>query len=867
MAFDREVLPTNVKPTHYNLHLTNIDRTAFTYDGTVIIDLALNEPTRTIKLNAKQLTLKDGHVTAGDKTIKIVDHSIDTKAEVATLSLEAELPGSGNGQLTINFSGLMNQEMAGFYRSAYKNVEGNDDWMFSTQFESCDARRAFPCFDEPNLKAAFDFSIDVPEAYTALSNQPVKEEKKDGKGLKTVVFETAPKMSTYLYAWACGDFEYIEDFTDREYPGRGKLPVRVYTTRGLVEQGRFALENCRKIVDYFSEIFEIDYPLPKVDLLAVHEFSHGAMENWGLITYRTTAVLFDEKTSDARYKNRVAYVVAHELAHQWFGNLVTMDWWSELWLNEGFATWVGWLATDHFHPSWDVWGQFVTEGYQTAFQLDGLRSSHPIEVPVKNALEIDQIFDHISYLKGSSTIRMLSTYLGQKTFLKGVARYLKKHAYGNATTEDLWSALAEESGQDVAGFMRTWIKVIGFPVLNVTEEGANLLVSQSRFLSTGDVKPEEDTTTWWLPLAIDASSQTSASPVTALTGKTVTIENIASGHYKLNSGQTGFYRVNYPLSRLRKLGENQQSLSVSDKVGIIADAGATAFAGYGTSAGLLEFITSLKNESSYLVWAAITERLGNLRSIFGESSPELKDALAKLTLSLVSPIVERVGWDFPEGEDFLTGRLRALLISTAGAVGHDQIIAESLRRFKSYVAGDKDAIHPSLRLAVFKIAIAEGGKEEYDAVVNEYLTSKSVDAREICLVALGRAKKPEIVKEVLKFMLSENVKVQDKHSPAISLSNNGHARYVLWKFIEENWEEVHRQMSGNMVVLDRFLKNSLNKFSSEAVLKEIEDFFSVKDNTGYDRGLELVKDSIRGRASYVKRDKSNLEKWLKENGY
>ena len=371
----------------------------------------------------------------------------------------------------------MNNSMAGFYRSKYKPtvtpaesvpMDGEHHVMFSTQFESSDARRALPCFDEPNLKATFDVSIEIPADQTALSNMPEKEVKQGKPGLKTVVFERTPVMSTYLLAWAFGDFEYVEGFTGRKYQGK-PLPCRVYATRGLKEQGRFALENCHQVVDYFSEIFKIDYPLPKMDLLAVHEFSHGAMENWGLVTYRTTAVLFDEKQSDAKYKNRVAYVVAHELAHQWFGNLVTMDWWSELWLNEGFATWVGWLAVDHLYPDHEVWSQFVTEAVQTAQNLDSLRASHPIEVPVRDALEVEQIFDAISYLKGSSVIRMLSGHLGVETFLEGVSAYLKKHAYGgltrlftssianvhtgNATTNDLWAALSQASGKDVHVFM------------------------------------------------------------------------------------------------------------------------------------------------------------------------------------------------------------------------------------------------------------------------------------------------------------------------------------------------------------------------------------------------------------------------------
>ena len=349
-----------------------------------------------------------------------------------------EIDASSDAVLSIRYAGIMNNSMAGFYRSKYKPtvtpaksvpMDGEHHVMFSTQFESSDARRALPCFDEPNLKATFDVSIEIPEDQTALSNMPEKEVKQGKPGLKKVVFERTPVMSTYLLAWAFGDFEYVEGFTQREYQGK-QLPCRVYTTRGLKEQGRFAIENCHQVVDYFSKIFKIDYPLPKMDLLAVHEFSHGAMENWGLVTYRTTAVLFDEKQSDAKYKNRVAYVVAHELAHQWFGNLVTMDWWSELWLNEGFATWVGWLAIDHLYPEHEVWSQFVTEAVQTAQNLDSLRASHPIEVPVRDALEVDQIFDAISYLKGSSVIRMLSGHLGVETFLEGVSAYLKKHAYG-----------------------------------------------------------------------------------------------------------------------------------------------------------------------------------------------------------------------------------------------------------------------------------------------------------------------------------------------------------------------------------------------------------------------------------------------------
>jgi len=353
----------------------------FSYQGTVTIALSVTKPTKTIVLNAKdievrhvQIQTEQGKTESSHKASEI---SYDKEKQRVTFQFPDELPVGQNAKLEIKFKGTINNTMAGFYRSRYKpavtaaqSVARDDEYhyMFSTQFESCDARKAIPCFDEPNLKATFDLDIEIPEDQVALSNMPVSQTKRSSKsGFQIVSFEPTPVMSTYLLAWAVGDFEYVEAFTKRKYDGRN-MPVRVYTTRGLKEQGRFALENAHQVVDYFSEIFKTDYPLPKADLLAVHEFSHGAMENWGLVTYRTTAVLFDEKSSDQKYKNRIAYVVAHELAHQWFGNLVTMDWWNEvswnvqyyigdfndrclqLWLNEGFATWVGWTAVDHLYP-------------------------------------------------------------------------------------------------------------------------------------------------------------------------------------------------------------------------------------------------------------------------------------------------------------------------------------------------------------------------------------------------------------------------------------------------------------------------------------------------------------------------------------
>ncbi|KAL3427535.1 peptidase family M1 [Phlyctema vagabunda] len=875
---DRDVLPATVVPINYDISLYDLKLNAFTFNGTVSILANVVKSTKDITLNALVLKIHSAEVlieqAKTQSSIKAHDISYDELRQRATLSFPEEIPATDKVTIVVKFSGEMANNMAGFYRSKYKptvtpaaSVPKDDEfhYMFSTQFEACDARRAFPCFDEPNLKATFDVSLELPEDQVALSNMPVKSTQKTREGLQVVSFERTPIMSTYLLAWAIGDFEYIEDYTKRTYNGK-PLPCRVYTTRGLKEQGRFALEHAPQIIDYFSEVFDIDYPLPKADLLAVHEFSHGAMENWGLVTYRTTAVLYDEKVSDPKFQNRVAYVVAHELAHQWFGNLVTMDWWSELWLNEGFATWVGWLATDKIHPDWNVWDQFVQEGMQTAYQLDALRSSHPIEVPVKDALEVDQIFDAISYLKGSSAIRMLATHLGHETFLKGVAKYLKAHAYGNATTSDLWEALSEVSGQDVPILIDSWIRKIGFPVLTVAEEPGQISIKQSRFLSTGDAKAEDDTTTWWTPLGFQGKIDTKGVASIALTTKEDTIRGIDDSFYKLNTDNAGFYRVNYPPARLAKLGTQFDRLTVSDKIGLVADAGALSVSGAASTSGLLSLVKGFESEDNYLVWSQVLTSLSTIKSVFSADT-EITNGLKKFIVTLIGPAVEKIGWEKKANEDYLAGQLRALLIITAGFNGHTGVIDEAKRRFQLYLSGkDKSVVSQNLRSAIFQVAIREGSTADYEALKNEWREDTSIDGKETTLRALGRFQAPELLSDYLNFLFTE-VAVQDVHTGAIVLAAGYRTRPGLWKYIKDNFNDIKAKIGGNSVVIDRFLKVSLNKFADLETERDIASFFEGKDNRGYDRTLSNVSESITTRAGYRARDDKVILEWLKVNGF
>lgn len=590
------------------------------------------------------------------------------------------------------------------------------------------------------------------------------------------------------------------------------------------------------------------------------------MENWGLVTYRTTAVLFDEYNSDQKYRNRVVYVVAHELAHQWFGNLVTMDWWNELWLNEGFATWVGWYATDYLHPDWNVWGQFVTDSMQMAFNLDSLRTSHPIEVPVRNALEVDQIFDHISYLKGSSVIRMLAAHLGVQTFLKGVADYLQKHQYGNATTNDLWAALSKASGQDVKAFMDPWILKIGFPVVTVAEEPGQISVKQNRFLTAGDVKPEEDQTTWWIPMGLKTGPQATDAKREAFTSREDTYRDVDTDFYKLNGDQTGFYRTNLPPSRLQQLSKSLEKLSVQDKIGLIGDAAAMAISGNGTTAGVLSFLEGFVNETNYLVWSEVLSSFNKIQSVFSDDEG-VRDGLRQYKLKLVSSATDKVGWEFGPHDDYLTGQLRALLLQNAGLAGHEKVISEAQKRFKAFVDGDKKAIHPSLRSAVFRISIKNGGKEAYEAIKNEYLTTTSIDGREITLQSLGSVQTTDLAQDYLNFGFGGKVAVQDLHSVGVSLANNSKVRSEVWSYIKKEWPMIREKLGGNMVVLERFLRMCLQKYASSAVEKDVEAFFKDKDNTGYDRGLAVAVDTIRGNAKYRERDVEVIREWLKAHGY
>lgn len=864
----REVLPKNVKPTHYHLTLEpNLE--SFKYDGEVVIDLDVVEDTKSITLNTFEIDVKESKVTSGSDTVASSPKiTTDEEAQTTKVAFDQTISAGSKAQLHLKFTGTLNDKMAGFYRSSYKDEAGNDKWLATTQMEPTDARRAFPCFDEPALKAAFTVTLIADKNMTCLSNMDESGEKEvdskvTGGKRKAVTFNKSPLMSTYLLAFIVGEFKVFES-------NKFRLPVRVYCTPDKdPEHGQFSADLGAKTLAFYEKEFASEFPLPKMDMVAIPDFSAGAMENWGLVTYRVVDLLLDEKTASASTRQRVAEVVQHELAHQWFGNLVTMDFWDGLWLNEGFATWMSWYSCNAFYPEWKVWEGYVTDNLQSALGLDGLRSSHPVEVPVKKADEINQIFDAISYSKGSCVIRMISKYLGEDVFMEGIRRYLKKHAYGNTTTEDLWAALSDASGKDVVHVADIWTKYVGYPVVTVTEDAKNntIQLKQNRFLRTADVKPEEDKTLY--PIVLGLRTKDGVNGDSLLDARDGSFKVPDMDFFKLNADHSGIYRTSYTPERLQKLGENARAglLTVEDRAGMIADAGALAAAGYQKSSGVLSLVKSFDSESEFVVWDEITARIGALRSTWIFEDEKTKAALKAFQRDLVSKKSHELGWTFKESDGHIEQQFKALMFGNAASAGDEKTKAAAFEMFEKFTSGDRDALHPNLRASVYSVALQYGGEKEYNAVVKEYETGKNSDERNTALRALGRARDPKLIQRTLDYSLSKEVKDQDIYLPLAALRTHREGIEAFWSWLKANWETIKKKLPPSLSMLGSVVTMATSGFTKEAQLKDIEKFYGEHSTKGFDRNLAQSKDSIVAKMGQIERDGEDVVGWLKENKY
>lgn len=789
------------------------------------------EDTNSISLNSNEIDIHSTTISVGGSVVASnpeVSHNKD--AQVTTIKFAETIPAGSKAQLKHTFTGYLNDNMAGFYRSSYKGKNGETKYIATTQMEPTDARRAFPCFDEPALKAQFTVTLIADKHLTCLSNMDVASEtevdsKMSGGKKKAVRFNKSPLMSTYLVAFIVGELNYIETNSFR-------VPIRVYATPDQdIEHGRFSLELAAKTLAFYEEKFDSKFPLPKMDMVAVPDFSAGAMENWGLITYRIVDLLLDEKTSGASMKERIAETVQHELAHQWFGNLVTMDFWDGLWLNEGFATWMSWYSCNAFYPEWKVWQTYVIDNLQSALALDSLRSSHPIEVPVKRADEINQIFDAISYSKGSSVLRMISKYLGEDTFIQGVRNYIKKHAYGNTRTSDLWAALGEASGKPVEKVMDIWTKNVGYPVVTVSENpsAGTIKLRQNRFLRTGDVRPEEDQTIY--PVFLGLRTKHGVDESLTLDQREGEFKVPELDFFKLNADHSGLYRTSYSPERLEKLGQAAKNglLTVEDRAGMIADSGALAASGYQKTSGLLSLLKGFDSESEYVVWNEILNRVGTLRAAWVFEDSKVRDALKAFQRSLVSAKAHELGWQFSDGDGHILQQFKGLMFGSAGMADDPTVVNAAKEMFKRFADGDLNAIHPNIRGSVFSIVLKNGGEKEYNIVLDRYRNAPTSDEKNTALRSLGAAEDPALIQRTLELARSDEVKNQDIYMPLAGLRGHVTGIEARWAWLKKNWDELYKRLPPSLGMLGTVVQITTSSFCTESQLKEVEEFFASKD--------------------------------------
>ncbi|RWS22684.1 puromycin-sensitive aminopeptidase-like isoform X3, partial [Leptotrombidium deliense] len=768
-------LPTNVVPTVYDLTFTP-DLTTFSFTGETSITVNIKDAVDQVTLNVADLDINEALFSPkeGEELIKVKELSISPETETVIVKFPFTLE-PGEVKLLFKYTGTINDKMKGFYRSQYKSLEGEVRYSASTHFESTNARRAFPCFDEPALKARFNVTLVVPKDRLALSNMQVVKETLQGN-LKVVKFATSPLMSTYLVCFVIGEYDFVEGRCD-------DVTVRVYTPLGKKEQGQFALDFSLKALPYYSNYFKIPYPLPKLDLIAIANFAIGAMENWGLITFREMRLLFDPENSSLRNKQQIANTVAHEISHMWFGNLVTMEWFTQIWLNEGFATFIADLSVGNVFPEFQIWTQFVETVVESGLNLDASHNSHPVEVAINSPCEIGEIYDRISYEKGASIIRMLHDYIGNEVlnyllrlsyfylvvfdlfqyFGQGINLYLKRHSYKNTITEDLWDALEETSKLPIASVMNTWTKQKGFPVITVSsrQDGNNkiLTVTQEKFCANGKLNDYDNEVLWMVPISVstqwDPSSETVRFLLESRTTQIVLSEVPANYWVKLNHGAVGFYRVNYSSEMLSQIlpAVSDKSMPVIDRYNVVSDLFAMTKAGKASTVDLLKCLEACSDEDDYTVWQMIDICLSELSNIL--SFTDFDENFCSFGKRILIKIFHKLGWDAKKNETYLNSLLRPVVLNRLVSFNDEEVIQEAQRRFEASEKGVY-VVPADIRYAVYRAVAKNADDKIFDAMLSLFRYAELNEEKLRILVSLGAVIDPIKIQRLLEYSISDD---------------------------------------------------------------------------------------------------------------
>ncbi len=813
-------LPRSVIPNHYELTLTP-DLVTATFGGHVVIDVDVLETVSEVVLNTAELTLHAAVLSNEDGLRFEAAIETDEDAERTNLTF-ASMLDRGAWKLEISFDGTLNDDLRGFYRSVYTDPDGNDKTLATTQFEATEARRAFPCWDEPDLKATFGVTLLVDEGLTAISNGAEVGRESAGDGKVVVRFAETMKMSTYLVAFIVGDLE-VTDTVDVD-----GIPLRIAFPPGKGHLTDFALDVAAHSLRYYAEYYDIPYPGGKMDKIAIPDFAWGAMENLGAVTYRETALLVDVRKATQNEMMRVAEVIAHEIAHMWFGDLVTMKWWNGIWLNEAFATFASMKCIDAYRPDWKVWLTFSGDRVHS-METDALAATRPIEIPVASPEEANAMFDSLTYEKGASILRMLEQYLGEEAFRLGVANYLKENAYGNTDGEDLWSALEEASGEPVMEIMDTWIFQGGFPRLGVEgEPGAYTLTQeQFRYLGEGDKQ-------WKLPVLLRSSK---GDQRLLLSEASATVD--AGDELVVNAGGDGFYRVAYAPELRTGIRNRLPSLTGEERYATVSDAWADVLKGGADAADYLSLVGELADEPEVDVWQRILGGLGELDRV---ASSDVRPALQEFVRDLVSDKADEMGWSPVEGEDDRSRKLRGALIAARGNLGDDQPTQRQARLIHEDARSGEGAIDAEVADAALSIVAANGDIDDFDRFLA--ISEESETPQEVVKYLRAAAIVPDRAgsEKLFQMVLDGDIRRQDAFwVVAIMLGHRENGPRV-WELMKENWNDLLEQMPP---ATGRRILDLLPNRSEPDVAADIEAWLAdhpIRGGEKYaDQQIELLK--------------------------
>ncbi|XP_047467541.1 glutamyl aminopeptidase [Mugil cephalus] len=871
-------LPSYVNPVHYDLHLEP-DLIDDTYSGTVAIKVKVEKPTRHLWLHIRETfvttipRLKFLNSAGGEREIEVKSCFEYKPQEYVVVEATEDLPVTGSEEfyiLSLDFQGWLNGSVVGFYRVIYKE-NGITKKIAATDHEPTDARKTFPCFDEPNKKATYSISITHDIKYQALSNMPPEGPALhlSGDKMKTSFQKSVP-MSTYLVCFAVHQFEYVE-----RHSSRG-IPLRIYAQPSQLETATYAADTTKVIFDYFEEYFNMTYSISKLDKIAIPDFGTGAMENWGLITYRETNLLFDKDQSSSYNKQRVASVIAHELVHQWFGNIVTMDWWDDLWLNEGFASFFEYIGVEKAEPTWGMRDIMIISDVLPVMVNDALLSSHPIIVNVSTPAEITSVFDAISYSKGASILRMLEDWMGKELFRDGCRKYLNDFYFKNAKTSNFWASLASVSGFPVAEVMDTWTKQMGYPVLHLSVSETNAKLSQKRFL----LDPKADITQpptplqykWTIP--VEWYSVKRDKHMMDLFNRSET-EHIISeyspsvdGLLKVNNDHIGFYRVNHDEHMWnvisQQLQTNHSKFDAADRASFIDDGFALARADitdYGNAFNLTQY---LRNESDYIVWDRVASSIAYVRDMLSGDTA-LYQKFQKLFRDHVKAISTQLGWN---DDGTQTERLlRETVLSIACQMGDQEALNESSRIFDQWI--DKNhSVPPNLRLLVYRYGMKNSGTEKkWTTMFERYKNTSLAQEKDKLLYGLASVENVNLLNRLLEATKNESVfRSQDLFTVVRYVSYNTLGKSMAWDWTTHNWDYLVNRYTINDRNLGRLLNQISTTYNTDLQLWKMEHFFSLTPNAGAGemprkQALETVSNNIE----WVRRNKDEIRKWLEDH--